>query len=170
VNEFEVVMVEVKVLTIGEDHPGKAHRLILNTEQLGHAAHQVLLKAGLFGEIVAAVDTFAHIQPAQEIMVFFWYSAQFLVGREVLQIGLDQRGAVLQESDQRVFALDDLVHNLIDADRSFRRGLGQRKPRCRRRYPLHGRWRPGLCRWWLYGRGLSGSGRVLRSGAQRNEE
>ena len=35
-NVFKVVMRAVKILPISEDHPGKSHRLVLNSEKSAH--------------------------------------------------------------------------------------------------------------------------------------
>ena len=61
-------------------------------------------------------------------MIFFGTAPSLGSGAEVLQIGFNQRLAVFQIIHERVFALDDLVHNLINADRCpgrARPGIGE---------------------------------------------
>src|SRR5205807_629295 len=114
----EVVMITIEVLTISKHHPRKAHWLVLNSKEFRHAAHQILLEAHLLSKIIAAVDDVRHIKTAQKIMVFFWHGAELRVGREVLQVGFHEWRSVLEERDKRMLALDNLVHYLINADRS----------------------------------------------------
>ena len=155
-------MVAIEILTIGKHHPGKAHRLVLNSKEFRNAAHQVLLEAHLLGKIIATVDDVRHIKPAQKIVVFFWHCPELRVGREVLQVGFHERRSVLEERDQRVLALDDLVHYLINADRSARCRCSLRCQDDSRsgRNRLHsGR----LCG------GLGGRGSLLRARAQSHQ-
>ena len=46
-------MLAVEVSAIGEDHPGKAQRLVGDLKQTADAAEQVLLHARIFEEVAA---------------------------------------------------------------------------------------------------------------------
>ena len=125
-NIFELVMSAVKVLAIGENHPGKADGLVLELEQLGESAHHAGLKARIFRKIVLPVDRIAQVQAAQEIVVFLGRRTHLLVELQVLQIGLDQWSARLQHRDQGVLAFNRPVNHLVHRGhrRSCRCGRG----------------------------------------------
>ena len=69
-NVFEIVMSMVKVVAIGENHPGKTNGLIFELEQLGETTHQVVLKTCTLGEIVSPIHGITQVQAAEEVMVF----------------------------------------------------------------------------------------------------
>ena len=102
----EVIVLAIEVGAVGIDHPREAHRLVLDLVELLEAAQQTGLHALVFFfQIILAVDGFAHVHAAEEIVVFARHRAELRIGGQVLQIGLDHRGAGRKRLDQAVLAL-----------------------------------------------------------------
>ena len=81
---FEIVVTAVKILAVGKDHPRKAHRLVFELEQFSDAAKHSVLEAGLFREIVAAIDRVRHIHAAEEIMILNRRRSHLVIELQIL--------------------------------------------------------------------------------------
>src|SRR6202011_3353517 len=84
---LEAVMTAVEVLAISENHPRETHGLVLKLEQLRDSAQYSLLKAFVLGKVVGPVDSLSQVEPSEEIVILTGYSAEFLIGLQILQIG-----------------------------------------------------------------------------------
>ena len=81
----EIVVFAVEVSTVSVNHPGEAHRLILDLVELLESAEQALLHALFFFlQVVLAVDAFAHVKAAEEVMILAWDRAKLRIGGQVL--------------------------------------------------------------------------------------
>ena len=131
----EVIVLAVKVVAVGEDHPGKAQGLILEFELLGKAAEKALLHAfvfifggfafAVFVEIVATVDGITEVHAAEEVMIVLRNRAQSRILGQILEIGFDHGSPRRQELNQVLLAQDHAVDNLVHRGwrRQIRRSL-----------------------------------------------
>ena len=101
----EIIVLPVKVVAVGEDHPGKAQGLVLELELLREPAQKTLLHAFVFVfifafalKIVAAVDRVAQVHASQEVMIVLRNRPQLRILRQVLQISFDDGSARRQET------------------------------------------------------------------------
>src|SRR3984893_3064793 len=83
---LELVMIAVEVFAVHKDHPGEAHRVVLNLKKLCDSAHETLLQTLALGEIVAAVYGFPKIQSSKKIVIFFRNIAKQVIALKILQI------------------------------------------------------------------------------------
>src|SRR5208337_4323080 len=112
----EIVVLPVKIVTVGEYHPGKAQRLVLELELLRELAQKMLLHAFVFAfvlKVVAPVDRFAQVHASKKVVIVLRYRPQLRILRQVLQIGFHNGSARRQKLDQVLFANDHAVYNLI---------------------------------------------------------
>ena len=131
----KIVVLPVKVVAVGEDHPGKAQRLVLELELLREPAQKMLLHALVFVfafvlKVVAAVDRVAQVHAPQEVMIVLRNRPQLRILRQVLQIGLHNGSARRQKLDQVLLPQDHAVDYLIHGGRrrQIRRSLRSPEP------------------------------------------
>ena len=56
VHILEIVVGAVKIVAVGEDHPGKTDGLVFELEQLGDSAQHAVLKTGIARKIILPID------------------------------------------------------------------------------------------------------------------
>ena len=114
-HESEVVVLALKIL-VEDHHLGKAEGQELHGIHTAELAEHALAQPGGGGRGESAiVSAVAHIEAAEEVHVTLWHrSAQLFVVLEILKIGLDQGMQLAHLGNEKVFALDGAVNDLIE--------------------------------------------------------
>src|SRR5258707_530632 len=118
----KIVVLPVKVVAVGEDHPRKAQGLVLELESLRDSAQKTLLHPlafalAFFLKVVAPVDRVAQVHASEKVMIILRDWPQLRILRQVLQISFHNWRARRQKLDQILLACNHAIDNLIHRGR-----------------------------------------------------